>query len=302
MNIIQRLKSSTLPLSVRLGLTLMLITAIAMGVVTSGLLFGVSWYESQRRAKELESQADFYQAFAAELVADNGDLQAAAPTLVKHSVSGGVAVRVFGTAGQIFGASGTDGLFPSRTVAPLLKSSVPLLLLSEDPDRRYSARRIERNGAVLGVVEVSQSLDEERRLFKLLGRVAAQATGIALLAAIAGAVIVARWLGRMIGGLRSVAERIAGGDLAVRAAERGPHEIASLTRALNAMADQLAERLERIQSQAEAQRRFYRDVSHELRTPLMALGGYLENLEDAPPGPEQERAIAALHGEMARLG
>jgi signal transduction histidine kinase len=122
-----------------------------------------------------------------------------------------------------------------------------------------------------------------------------------MVAAIAGAALVARWLARLIGNIRRATESIAAGDLQTRAVERGPHEFVMLTHAINTMAHQLAERLERLETQAELQRRFYRDVSHELRTPLMALGGYLENIEDAETIDEQTYAITALHGEIARL-
>ena len=296
-------KQHALPLVVRLALTLLLVTAIAMAVLISGLLVGVRLYEANRRSTELEGQADLYALLADELIAASGNLQAVTPVLVSRSVgSGDVAVRVFGSAGQIFGASGSNAPFPSRSVASLLTSGVPQVLLSEDSDRRYSSRPIKWNGRLVGVIEVSQSTTEEQRLYFLLRRVATQSILIALVAAVVGAIIVARWLARLTRGLRYTAERVASGDLTERARERGPDEFVQLTRALNTMTDQLADRLARIEAQSAAQRRFYRDISHELRTPLMALGGYLENIEDAEPGPEQTRALAAMHGEIARLG
>jgi signal transduction histidine kinase len=296
-------RQHALPLVVRLALTLLLVTAVAMAVLTSGLLVGVRVYEANRRSTELEGQADLYAALADQLIASSGNLQAVTPVLVSRSVGAGdVAVRVFGSAGLIFGASGSNAPFPSRAVASLLTSGVPQVLLSEDSNRRYSARRIEWNGRLVGVIEVSQSTTEEQRLYYLLRRVAVQSTLVAVVAAVVGAIIVARWLARLIRRLRYTAERVASGDLTERARERGPGEFVQLTRALNTMTDQLAERLARIEGQSAAQRRFYRDISHELRTPLMALGGYLENIEDAEPGPEQDRAIQSMQGEIARLG
>lgn len=291
-----------LPLVIRLALTSLLVTAISMALLASGLLVGVRSYEADRRTTELENQADFYATLANELVLATGNLQAITPVLITRSVgTGSVTVRVFGTAGQIFGASGSAPPFPSRAAAILLTSSVPRVLLSEDQSRRYRARQVVWDGRVVGVVEVSHSLAEEQRLSVVLQRVVGQFTLIALAAGVVGAVIVARWLARIIRRLRTMAERVAAGDLTERAAGRGPDEIVQLTSALNKMADQLAERLARIEAQAANQRRFYRDISHELRTPLMALGGYLENIEDAPVGPEQTRALAAMQGEIARL-
>lgn len=291
-----------LPLVVRLALTSLLVTAISMLLLTSGLLVGVRWYEADRRTSELGNQADFYTTLANELIAANGNLQAITPVLIARSVgSGNIAVRVFGSAGQLFGGSGSSPPFPSRAAATLLTSSVPRVLLSQDQTRRYEARRVVWNGRVVGVVEVSHSVLEEQRLFFLLRRVLGQSTLIALAAGLVGAVIVARWLARIIRRLRRMAERVAAGDLTERVVERGPDEIVQLTRALNSMTDQLAERLARIEDQSAVQRRFYRDISHELRTPLMALGGYLENIEDAPSGGQQAHAIKAMQGEIARL-
>ena len=295
-------KRRSLPLVVRLALTLLLITALSMVVQAGAFWWVVNTLETNRRIDDLEDQADLYAALAQELVAFNGNLLAATPIIVSQSVGqGDTAVRVFGSAGQIFGASGRAAPFPSRAAATQLNSSVPQVLLSEAPDRRYRARPITWNGRLLGVLEVSQSTDEEIRLALLLRQALLQSTVIAVIAAIFGALIVARWLAHLIGRVRRAAISIAEGDLQARAPERGPHELVELTQAVNSMADQLAERLQKIEAQAEAQQRFYRDVSHELRTPLMALGGYLENIEDVLPPDEQLSEIGSMQREIERL-
>ena len=295
-------RKRSLPLAIRLALTLLFVTAISMVLLSTVALILVRVMETNRRTVELEGQADLYAALAEQLVLGNGNLQRVTPLLVNRSVgTGNVAVRVFGSAGELFGANGDMGAFPSRVAAAQLTTRVPQVIFSEDRTRRYSARRIEWNAKTLGVVEVSQSTAEETRLFRLLRTVAGYSIVVALLAAIGGSALIARWLARLIGHLRTTTERIAGGDLSERAVERGPHEFVQLSHAINTMTDQLAERLERIEQQSAAQQRFYRDVSHELRTPLMALGGYVENIEDARNDDERDEALIAMQREIERL-
>jgi signal transduction histidine kinase len=76
-----------------------------------------------------------------------------------------------------------------------------------------------------------------------------------------------------VGDVMAALARIADGDYATRTPERGPHEVRTLTRALNAM----AERLERHEEQ---RRSLLMDISHELRTPLAVLQGNLEGMLD----------------------
>lgn len=81
--------------------------------------------------------------------------------------------------------------------------------------------------------------------------------------------------------LIDAAHRIEAGDYSVRVTERGPPEMHSLARALNAMSARLAA--------TDARRRsFLADVTHELRTPLAVIRGQAEGITDgvypAEPG------------------
>jgi len=69
------------------------------------------------------------------------------------------------------------------------------------------------------------------------------------------------------------ADRVAGGDLAVRVQERGPRDVRRLGRAFNEMA-------ERLETSETRRRAMLADVTHELRTPLAVIQGNLEGLAD----------------------
>ena len=98
--------------------------------------------------------------------------------------------------------------------------------------------------------------------------------------ALAAALVLARSIEGPIEKLGGAAAELAGGDLAARAPEDGPAEIASLARAFNEMGDAL----ERI---FDARRELFAWASHDLRTPLANMQAMLEALEDGLAEPEQ---------------
>ena len=102
----------------------------------------------------------------------------------------------------------------------------------------------------------------------------------AALSAVAGALLLGRWIVGPLERLRDVSGVVAGGDLAARAAERGPHELVELAAAFNKMADSI-ERL------FEARRQLVAGASHDLRTPLSSLQAMLEALEDGLAQPDE---------------
>ena len=65
--------------------------------------------------------------------------------------------------------------------------------------------------------------------------------------------------------------------------ESGPAELASLARAFNEMAEQLA-------ASRESERNFLLSVSHELKTPLTAIRGYAEGLAEGAFEPRRRGA------------
>lgn len=109
---------------------------------------------------------------------------------------------------------------------------------------------------------------------KILAVSAASAT----VAIIAGLVLAHSIVGS-VERVRDASARLAGGDLAVRAPESGPAEVADLAASFNEM----AESLERL---FDARRELVAWASHDLRTPLANMQAMLEALEDGLVEPE----------------
>jgi two-component system, OmpR family, sensor histidine kinase BaeS len=91
-----------------------------------------------------------------------------------------------------------------------------------------------------------------------------------------------RGLATPMGDLVDAAHRIEAGDYSVRVAERGPPEMRSLVRALNAMSA-------RLEATDARRRSFLAEVTHELRTPLAIIRGQAEGITDGvyAAGPAQ---------------
>jgi signal transduction histidine kinase len=115
-----------------------------------------------------------------------------------------------------------------------------------------------------------------------LGMVSSQRGAVPLLlaavlvgavAAIVALASVLRRIGTPLAAVMEAADRVAGGDYAVRVAEHGPPPIRGLAHAFNAMT-------ERLQDHDRLRRDLMADVAHELRTPLTVIQGKLEGLLD----------------------
>lgn len=85
----------------------------------------------------------------------------------------------------------------------------------------------------------------------------------------------------------AAADAVADGDLSVRVPERGPGELARLTRSFNRMTGEL--------ERSDQQRRnLTADVAHELRTPIHIIQGNLEGVLDGIYAPTDEHIAATL--------
>jgi two-component system, OmpR family, sensor kinase len=121
------------------------------------------------------------------------------------------------------------------------------------------------------------------------------AGGIALLLALVGGYLVARWLSARVKRLEWAAERIAAGSFEAPIEVDSRDELGQLAAAFNEMQQQL--------SQLEsARKKFIATASHELRTPVFSLGGFVELLEDEDLDPEtRTRFLEQVKGQVARL-
>jgi two-component system OmpR family sensor kinase len=104
--------------------------------------------------------------------------------------------------------------------------------------------------------------------------------------------------------LEAATESLAGGDVTARAPERGNDEVASVSRAFNRMAEELAQRAEALSASERARRQLLADVSHELTTPLTAMRGYVETLkmrDISLDAATRERYLGIIEDETHRL-
>ena len=121
------------------------------------------------------------------------------------------------------------------------------------------------------------------------------AGAVALLLALLGGFVVARWMGGRVERLRVAARRVAAGDFDARFPVDSRDQLGQLARELDHMRGQLAQ-LE------EARSRFIATASHELRTPIFSLGGFLELLADEDVDEEtRTQFLAQLRDQVARL-
>jgi two-component system sensor histidine kinase BaeS len=98
--------------------------------------------------------------------------------------------------------------------------------------------------------------------------------------ALAGAVLLSRWILRPLERLRTASTRLARGELSARAAESGPRELVELSASFNEMATNLEQTF-------DARRELVAWASHDLRTPLASLGAMVEALEDGLALPDE---------------
>ncbi|HEX2160575.1 MAG TPA: HAMP domain-containing sensor histidine kinase, partial [Thermoleophilaceae bacterium] len=118
---------------------------------------------------------------------------------------------------------------------------------------------------------------------------------IALLLALLGGAVVAQTLARRVRRLEVAAEDVAAGQYVEPLEDPSEDELGELTRAFNAMQEQLR----RVD---DARREFISTASHELRTPIFSLGGFVELLRDDDVSEEERRDfLDEIAGQVARL-
>ena len=117
------------------------------------------------------------------------------------------------------------------------------------------------------------------------------AGGIALVLALIGGYLTARWLALRVKRLERAAERVARGEFGQPLPVDSRDELGQLVVTFNAMQQQL-------QQLDTARKQFIATASHELRTPIFSLGGFVELLEDDDLDPDTRRRFLGLVSEQ----
>jgi signal transduction histidine kinase len=105
-------------------------------------------------------------------------------------------------------------------------------------------------------------------------------TAASALTALVAALLVARSIANSVDRVRTASAELARGNLAARAPEGGPAEVAELAASFNEMSEQLGRLF-------DTRRELVAWASHDLRTPLASMQAILEALEDGLGEPEE---------------
>jgi two-component system, OmpR family, sensor kinase len=137
-------------------------------------------------------------------------------------------------------------------------------------------------GKLVAVIVYSSSASDVVHNVAIVRHQILIAGAIALLLALVGGYVVARWLTWRVKRLERAAEQVAAGNFSRPIPVDSSDELGQLAVTFNDMQRQLAQ-LE------SAREKFIATASHELRTPIFSLGGFVELLEDDELDPETRR-------------
>lgn len=153
-----------------------------------------------------------------------------------------------------------------------------------------------RAGKVVGAVRLSRDITSVRA--DQLKTTVGVAALLVLLAGIGGWIssVVSRGIGKPVGEIAGVAERIGHGEYSARAREVGPPEIRELARSLNNSAA-------RVETAVATERTFVGNAAHQLKTPLAAIGIRLDSIaEESSLGEDARSDLTAAKSEVKSLG
>jgi signal transduction histidine kinase len=191
------------------------------------------------------------------------------------------------------------------------------VLATDDGENLAMTARLETTEASPPVIAIldyplEQALAAYRSVFMPMLIVLA----VALVAALSGAMLIARGVSRPLEALAASARRIAAGDYTVPPALKRSDEIGQLSAALNNMTQSIAERetaligavnsLELARNEAvkasDAKSQFLSNMSHELRTPLNAIIGFSEMIHRQLIGPVSNARYLEYAGNIHQSG
>jgi signal transduction histidine kinase len=273
--------------------TLLIVTALGISVHAA-----TAYYLNDRLESELEAQADFHAAYAAQLARDETTLATVAPTIVGlFAPQSDLNVRFFSASnGALLAATRDIGPEPSRESSMELRYrsltvfTRPSLNLAH---RRYDATAVIAGDSVIGVVEVSRSTLGIEGFLATLRQILLAVVVVAVAVSFLISVLLARQVSRPVLDMEEATRRIAEGDLDVRLKDYRSDELGRLAESINWMTG-------RLKSLEETRSQFFSEISHDLRTPLTAIKGMLVNLIDEAE-PVDRASLETVEQETDRL-
>ncbi len=272
-----------LSIRARLALGLLLVAALAVGVSTVLAERGLDPALSAAAARDVNQTAAHAATILSQRAAQHGGgIVAADVTSVEHlALIRGIVVTVRAPDGTPIGLDSADQAAHGRAAS-----------------KGAPAYPVEVGGKVVGSVSAASLggghvLAAQPELRHSLWRLHLVAGGIALVAALVTALLLAWTLARPLHAIRLAADALSDGDVGTRVQPTGGPELVAVGTALNRLAETL-------QLEEAARRRNVADLAHELRTPV---GGILSRIEAAQDGVLEDNAanLAAMHAEAVRL-
>jgi signal transduction histidine kinase len=284
----------------RLSLALLLVVAVALGIVYFGVVPSLKSRLVNSRISQLEDAATHLRPDAA---AANPLFQDFAVTAANER---GARVVIFQgsfasgspTVGGAIADSQQGGSSDDVTNDPIATRALNTGRLEHGTirggDEHYAEAAIPfLNGQY--VLMLRTSLQSQLGSVNLVQRRVLQAAGVALLIALLLGYGGAWMFARRIRRLERAAERIAGGRFDEPVGDSGRDELGELAEAFERMRVRLAQL-------DDARREFVANASHELRTPLFSLAGFLELLDDEVLDETTRREfLDSMREQVARL-
>ena len=169
---------------------------------------------------------------------------------------------------------------------------------------KYVAVRVGEPEQILGFVRLAVPLSKVQLELQTIYRVVLFGVIFAVVIALVVAYFVSRSITSPIRQMQQSAEQFAGGDFSAKLKIKSKDELGQLAGSLNAMADELQQKIENLNRMDTIRTDFVANVSHELKTPLTLIKGYIETLEGKSMDDKEESArfISIIKEHSDRLG
>lgn len=312
----------------RLFLAIILVVAVALGLVLVSLPRLLEGYFLQQEGENLGTRAESL----ATLIADELSTVAAAgerPIVLPDGEElGFTSATVLGDADHgrvreltddIARADVSVSLAPGSGADPIWQLDVPYPdTAGEEGQNREPSLSATRSSSVRDLfyssgappereltVTLSNPFTSREQTSRTITEVLVNAALVALVVALITALLLSQWLARPLRRLTQTSRLLAEGhlDARVRVPANSPPEVQELAGAFNEMADRLQESVTIISEDRDRSREFLADVSHELRTPIAAMRTFNELLlEGAAEEPDtREEFLRGSRQQLERL-